>query len=234
MTDRSPNSTTSRHRHILTFNFRQGRKKARHDEAEQLRPRYELAWSPEDGRLDLPELFGRNAPTVLEIGSGNGEATLAMAEADPARDILAVEVYPQGVADLMIGADERGIDNVRVYNGDALPLLWEGLEPNSLDEIRVYFPDPWTKKRHHKRRIIQPDHVATMRELLRIGGRLHTATDITDYAEHMLEVMTAANGLENDYAGFAPRPDHRPVTKFERRGQGAGRDIFDLLFTKTG
>ncbi|MCH7232036.1 tRNA (guanosine(46)-N7)-methyltransferase TrmB [Glycomyces sp. L485] len=221
------------HRHILTFNFRQGRNKPRHDEAmERLWPRYGMEWSPEDGRIDFTKLFGRHAPVVLEIGSGNGEAAAAMADADRERDLLAVEVYPQGVADLMARADERGLENVRLYQGDALPLLWNGIEPGSLDEIRVYFPDPWPKKRHHKRRIIQPRHAATMRGLLRPGGTVHCATDIADYAEQMLEVLTADEGLANTADGYAPRPDHRPVTKFERRGVKAGREIFDLIFRK--
>lgn len=221
------------HRHILTFNFRQGRNKPRHDEAmARLWPRYGVEWAPDHGRIDIAALFGRTAPLVLEIGSGNGEAAAAMADADRDRDLLAVEVYPQGVADLMDRAADRGLDNVRVYRGDALPLLWHGIEPGSLDEIRVYFPDPWPKKRHHKRRIIQKTHVATMRGLLRPGGTLHCATDIADYAEQMLEVLTADEGLENTADGYAPRPERRPVTKFERRGVAAGRDIFDLVFRK--
>ncbi|WP_100448985.1 tRNA (guanosine(46)-N7)-methyltransferase TrmB [Glycomyces xiaoerkulensis] len=222
-------------RHILTFNFRQGRKKPRHDEAmRRLWPRYGVDWEPADGRIDFAKLFGRTAPLILEIGSGNGEAAAAMADADRERDLLAVEVYPQGVADLMARAEERGLGNVRVYSGDALPLLWHGIGPGSIEEIRVYFPDPWPKKRHHKRRIIQPAHVATMRDLLCEGGVLHCATDIEDYAEQMLEVLTADEALENSADGFAPRPDHRPVTKFERRGVAAGRRIFDLVFRKRG
>ncbi|THV43139.1 tRNA (guanosine(46)-N7)-methyltransferase TrmB [Glycomyces buryatensis] len=224
---------SQQHRHILTFNFRQGRNKPRHDEAmERLWPRYGFQWEPADGRIDFPKLFGRTAPVVLEIGSGNGEAAAAMSDADRERDLLAVEVYPQGIADLMARADELGVDNLRIYEGDALPLLWKGIEPGTLDEIRVYFPDPWHKVRHHKRRIVQRDHVATMRGLLREGGVLHCATDIADYAEQMLEVLSADEGLENTADGFAPRPDHRPVTKFERRGHRAGREIFDLIFRK--
>jgi tRNA (guanine-N7-)-methyltransferase len=221
------------HRHILTFNFRQSRNKPRHDDArERLWPRYGLDWAPGDGRLDPASVFGRTAPVVLEIGSGNGEAAAHMADADRGRDLLAVEVFPQGIADLMLRAEERGLDNVRVYAGDALPLMWEAIAPESLDEIRVYFPDPWPKKRHHKRRIIQPAHVATMRGLLRPGGTIHCATDIADYAEQMLAVLTDDGGFANTAEGFAPRPDRRPVTKFERRGVKAGREIFDLVFTK--
>jgi tRNA (guanine-N7-)-methyltransferase len=155
-----------------------------------------------------------------------------MCEADRDRDLIAVEVYPQGIADLMIRAHERGLENLRVYQGDALPLLWEGLAPESLDEIRVYFPDPWPKERHHKRRIIQAAHVETMAGLLRPGGRLHCATDVTEYGERMLEVLTAEPTLENTAEGYHPRPDHRPMTKFERRGLQEGREIHDLIFRK--
>jgi tRNA (guanine-N7-)-methyltransferase len=221
------------HRHILTFNFRQGRNKPRHDEAfERLWPRYGVEWTPEEGRVDFAALFGRTAPVILEIGSGNGEAAAAMCEADRERDLLAVEVYPQGIADLMARAEQRGLGNLRVYQGDALPLLWHGIAPESLDEIRVYFPDPWPKKRHHKRRIIQETHVKTMAGLLRPGGLIHCATDIADYADQMLAVLAAEPSLENTAEGFAPRPDRRPVTKFERRGVKAGRDIFDLVFRR--
>ncbi|WP_030155505.1 tRNA (guanosine(46)-N7)-methyltransferase TrmB [Glycomyces sp. NRRL B-16210] len=223
----------SQHRHILTFNFRQGRNKPRHDESFAAHwPRYGLEWAPGEGRIDFAKTFGREAPVVLEIGSGNGEAAAAMSAADRGRDLLAVEVYPQGIADLMDRAEERGVENLRIYQGDALPLLWEAIEPESLDEIRVYFPDPWPKKRHHKRRIIQTEHVKTMSGLLRPGGVIHCATDIADYAEQMLEVLTAEPALENTAEGYAARPDHRPVTKFERRGVKAGRQIFDLVFRK--
>jgi tRNA (guanine-N7-)-methyltransferase len=223
----------SKHRHILTFNFRQGRNKPRHDEAfASLWPEYGLDWKPEQGRIDFAALFERTAPLILEIGSGNGEATAAMCEADRDRDLLAVEVYPQGIADLMARASERGLRNLRVYQGDALPLMWQGIAPESLDEIRVYFPDPWPKVRHHKRRIIQAEHVKTMAGLLHSGGILHCATDIAEYADQMLEVLTAEPTLENTVEGFAPRPDHRPMTKFERRGLKEDRPIEDLIFRK--
>jgi len=219
------------HRHILTFNFRQGRNKPRHDEAfARLWPRYGLDWEPDEGRIDFAKLFGRTAPVILEIGSGNGEAAAAMGDADRDRDLLAVEVYPQGIADLMDRAEERGLDNLRIYQGDALPLLWNGIAPGSLDEIRVYFPDPWPKKRHHKRRIIQAEHVKTMAGLLRAGGVVHCATDIADYAEQMLEVLSAEEALENTAEGFAPRPEYRPLTKFENRGIRLGHGVWDVVF----
>ncbi|QSB05920.1 tRNA (guanosine(46)-N7)-methyltransferase TrmB [Natronoglycomyces albus] len=219
-------------RHILTFNARAGRSRPKHmDALEQLLPRYEIGW---DGvsRLDVESLYGRKAPLILEIGSGNGEATAALAEAEPERDILAVEIYPQGIANLMLDAQERGLDNIRIYQGDAIPLMHHAFGPGSLAGVRVYFPDPWPKKRHHKRRIIQPDHVARMAELLEPGGTLHAATDWAEYAHHMLRVLQAEERLENTSAGFTPRPDFRPMTKFERRGIDAGHEIFDLIFQR--
>lgn len=219
-------------RHILTFNARAGRYRPKHLHAlEHLLPRYELAW---DGHspIDPVEAFGREAPLFLEIGSGNGEACYAMAEADPSSDILAVEIYPQGIANLAVEASERDLDNIRIYSGDAVPLMRQGLPQGSLAGIRVFFPDPWPKKRHHKRRIIQPWHVDTMCDLLAPGGTLHAATDWAEYAHHMLEVLEAEPRLKNTADGFRPRPDFRPITKFERRGVDSGHQIFDLLFQR--
>lgn len=186
-----------------------------------------------DGALDAVALFGRSAPLVLEIGSGMGDTTAAMAAADPARDYLAVEVHLPGVANLLALAEERGLTNVRVAHGDALDLVRRLIAPDSLAAVHVYFPDPWPKARHHKRRIIAPDHVALLRNRLRVGGVLHCATDWEPYAEQMVEVVTADPGLTNPYAGYAPRPAHRPLTKFERRGLAAGRASRDVIATRT-
>lgn len=219
-------------RHILTFNARAGRTRPKHTNAlEHLLPRFELKW---DGHspIDPTAVFGRDAPLILEIGSGNGEACYSMAEADPDRDILAVEIYPQGIANLAVEADERKLDNIRIYSEDAVPLMRQGLQKGSLAGIRVYFPDPWPKKRHHKRRIIQPWHIDTMCELLEPGGTLHAATDWADYAHHMLEVLEAEPRLKNTSEGFSPRPDFRPITKFERRGIASGHEIFDVIFQR--
>ncbi|MGH8826788.1 MAG: tRNA (guanosine(46)-N7)-methyltransferase TrmB [Jiangellaceae bacterium] len=186
-----------------------------------------------EGRLDPVALFGRSAPLVLEIGSGMGEATTAMAAADPARDYLAVEAHVPGVASLLARIDDAGLTNVRVAHGDALDLVTERLASASLDAVHVFFPDPWPKTRHHKRRIIQPGHIALLRSRLVVGGVLHCATDWAPYAEVMLHVLGADPELTNAYGGYAPRPGHRPITKFERRGIALGHDIFDVIVTRS-
>ncbi|MET0789135.1 MAG: tRNA (guanosine(46)-N7)-methyltransferase TrmB [Cellulomonas sp.] len=201
-----------------------------------------------DGLLDAVELFGRSAPLVLEIGSGMGETTVAMAAADPTRDYLAVEAHLPGVANLLGLVDRAGLTNVRVAHGDALDLVRTALpvapdeparaarsphrEGCALDAVHVFFPDPWPKARHHKRRLVQPSHVALLRSRLRLGGTLHCATDWVDYADAMLEVLTGDPGLENTADGFAPRPPDRPVTKFEQRGLELGHEVRDLVFRR--
>jgi tRNA (guanine-N7-)-methyltransferase len=219
---------------ITTFYPRRGRVSGRHEDAlTRLWPTYGVDIAAPYPPLDTAALFGRDAPLVLEIGSGMGDATVAMAAADPDRDYLAVEVFPPGLGNLLAVVEERGLPNVRVAQGDALHLLRHMIAPDSLAAVHVYFPDPWPKARHHKRRLIQPDNVALLRSRLAVGGVLHCATDWADYAEQMAEVLDAADGLANLHDGFAPRPAHRPVTKFEQRGIAAGRQIFDLLYIRT-
>ncbi|MCV2395374.1 tRNA (guanosine(46)-N7)-methyltransferase TrmB [Actinotalea sp. M2MS4P-6] len=194
-----------------------------HDEA--------LGTGPVDaaGHLDTTALFGRTAPVVLEIGSGMGEATVAMAAADPDRDYLAVEAHLPGVANLLGLIERTGLSTVRVAYGDALDLVAR-IAPDGLDAVHVFFPDPWPKARHHKRRIIAPDRVALIRSRLRPGGVLHCATDWEPYAEVMLEVLAADPELVHD--GPMPRPPHRPVTAFERRGIEAGHHVTDVVATR--
>ncbi|MFF3856271.1 tRNA (guanosine(46)-N7)-methyltransferase TrmB [Micromonospora sp. NPDC002575] len=187
-----------------------------------------VADDPAAAPVDLAALFGRRAPIVLEIGSGMGDATAAMAAADPGRDYLAVEVHTPGIANLLGLVERLGLDNVRVARGDALDLV-RALPDGSLDAVHVFFPDPWPKSRHHKRRIIQPAHVALLRSRLAPGGTLHCATDWAEYAGSMRETLTADPGLVDVHGGYAPRPAHRPVTKFERRALTAGRPVFDLV-----
>jgi tRNA (guanine-N7-)-methyltransferase len=184
-------------------------------------------------RFDPEAVFGRQAPLVLEIGSGMGDATIAMAAADPDRDYLAVDVHTPGLGSLLAQAEALGLHNVRAARGDAVELLREGIAPGLVDAIHVFFPDPWPKARHHKRRIIGPSTVAVMRDRLTIGGLLHTATDWADYGEQMLDVLGSDPGLRNCYDGFAPGPGQRPETKYERRGLAAGRIIRDCVFTRT-
>jgi tRNA (guanine-N7-)-methyltransferase len=182
------------------------------------------------GPIDPVALYGRRAPLVLEIGSGMGEATAGMAAADPGRDYLAVDVHTPGVANLLATIDALRLTNLRIALGDALELVGDQLAPASLDAVHVFFPDPWPKARHHKRRLIQPAHVALLRSRLVPGGVLHCATDSAGYAEAMLAVLAADPELVNRHPGYAPRPAHRPLTKFEQRGLAAGRPIVDLVF----
>lgn len=219
---------------VRTFHPRRGRLSGRHHDAlERLWPRYgvEIADGPGPA-LDVTALFGRPAPLVVEIGSGMGEATAAMAAADPCRSYLAVEVHTPGIANLLAIVAERGLTNVRVARGDALELLRHRVAAEQLDALHVFFPDPWPKSRHHKRRVIQPAHVAVMASRLARLGVLHCATDWPDYAEAMLETLSAEPRLVNVHQGYAPRPHHRPRTKFEERAATAGRPVFDLLFRR--
>ena len=212
-----------------TYNARRGRMRTgRVDALSRLGPAYGVP----DGPLDPVALFGRRAPLVLEIGSGMGETTVAMAAADPDRDYLAVEVHTAGVANLLVLLESSELDNVRVVHGDAMAMARDRLAPASLDAIHVFFPDPWPKARHHKRRLIQPDHVRLLTDRLVPGGLLHCATDDAGYAGQMLAVLGGEAGLANVHTGFAPRPAHRPDTRYEERGRAAGQASFDLLFRR--
>jgi len=180
-----------------------------------------------DGQpLDLPALFGRIAPVVAEIGSGMGESTAAMAAADPGRDVLAVEVHPPGLANLLRLIEARELTNVRVLAGDALIVLSSMLAPAALDEVRILFPDPWPKTRHAKRRLIRSDVVALIASRLRPGGRLHVATDWAPYATQTQEMLAACPLLAS---GVVPRPASRPTTGFERRALVAGHPVVDVV-----
>lgn len=185
--------------------------------------------------LDLAELFGTERAVVLEIGFGMGEATAQMAADDPDTGILAVDVHTPGQGNLLGLAERNGLTNVRVANGDAVILLREMLPPASLDGLRVYFPDPWPKARHYKRRIIQPDFLDLAAPRLKPGAVLHCATDWEPYAEQMLDVLTAHPAFENTQAdgGYAPRPAFRPLTRFEGQGLDKGHVVHDLLFRRT-
>jgi tRNA (guanine-N7-)-methyltransferase len=184
--------------------------------------------------LDAAALFGRAAPLVLEIGFGMGETTAAMAAADPARDIVAVDVHTPGAGALLQRLADDGLGNVRVVLGDAVDVLTDMLPSGSLAEIRIYFPDPWPKLKHVKRRLVSPAFATLAADRLAHGGRLHLATDWAPYAAQMLAVIAGEPRLRNEYAGFAPRPAYRPVTRFERIAAARGRAVFDLLATREG
>ncbi|WP_055494440.1 tRNA (guanosine(46)-N7)-methyltransferase TrmB [Streptomyces sp. TP-A0356] len=183
---------------------------------------------------DLGELFGNSNPVVLEIGFGMGEATAKMAADDLGTNILAVDVHTPGQGNLLNLADRNGLTNVRVANGDAIILLREMLAPDSLDGLRVYFPDPWPKKRHHKRRLIQPEFLTLAAARLKPGALVHCATDWEPYAEQMLDVLTAHPDFENTQpdGGYAARPAFRPLTRFEGQGLDKGHVVNDLLFRR--
>ncbi|MFI7544120.1 tRNA (guanosine(46)-N7)-methyltransferase TrmB [Actinoplanes sp. NPDC049599] len=221
-------------RPIRTFHPRRGRMSGRHADAmADVWPVYGFTVVDGDRTpLDPAELFGRGAPVVLEIGFGMGDTTAAMAAADPGRNYLAVEVHTPGIGSLLSLVGELGLTNVRVARGDAMELV-RRLPVGCLDAVHVFFPDPWPKARHHKRRLIQPGNVALLRERLRTGGTLHCATDWAHYAEAMAGTLDADPGLTNPHGGFAPRPAHRPETKFERRGTASGRAIFDLIYRRS-
>ena len=217
-----------------TFHPRRGRMGERqHDALSRLGPVYGLTVEDGDTAPIRPaELFGRTAPVVLEIGFGMGEAIVAMAAADPGRDYLGIEVHTPGIAALLTELEQRGLGNVRVARGDAMELV-RRLPPASLDAVHAFFPDPWPKARHHKRRLVHPDRVPLLRSRLAPSGTLHCATDWAPYAQAMREALDADPELRNPHHGYAPRPAHRPVTRFERRGVQAGRQVFDLVYHRT-
>ena len=196
----------------------------------ELAPRYVLPFTAE--AMDWPAAFGRSAPRVLEIGFGMGGATAQIAQAQPEVDFLGVEVHEAGVGALLRHIEEQQLHNLRIVRHDAVEVLRQMIAPGTLAGVHVYFPDPWPKKRHHKRRLIQPPLVSLLASRLAPGGYLHCATDWQPYAEQMLEVLTAEPLLHNRAEGYAPRPDWRPLTKFEARGQRLGHGVWDLLFER--
>ena len=219
------------HPPIRSYVLRQGRFSRGQQRAyEELLPRYGVAYRA--APLDFASTFGRVAPVVAEIGFGMGETTARIAAENPATDYLGIEVHTPGVGSLLKQIEEGGIENIRVVQHDAVEVLREMVPAGSLAAIHVFFPDPWPKKRHHKRRLIQPELAALAASRLAPGGRLHVATDWQDYADHVLAVLQATPGLRNSATGFAPRPASRPETKFERRGRKLGHGVWDILFIK--
>ena len=196
-----------------------------------LLPLYGVPFSPD--ALDLGRLFGRAAPKILEIGFGMGETTAGIAREHPENDYLGIEVHTPGVGSLLKRLADLGLTNVRVIQHDAVEVLRDMIAPAALDAVHIFFPDPWPKKRHHKRRMIQPPFVALLVSRMKAGAYVHLATDWEDYARQMLEVLAAEPALENTAPAYAARPDTRPQTKFERRGLNLGHRVWDLVFRKT-
>ncbi len=229
ITNETPNSS---HR-IRSFVMRAGRMTEGQQRGWDVGfPQYGLAL--EQGELDWDQTFGRGGKRVLEIGFGMGDSLVAMAEAQPDTQFVGIEVHRPGVGRLLGQVMERGLSNVRVYAEDAVPILQRCITPYSLDILQIYFPDPWHKKRHNKRRLIQSDFIAMVSEKLKVDGLLHLATDWEPYAEHMLNVLNGEPALFNtsDSGDFVPRPAWRPETKFERRGARLGHGVWDLLYQR--
>ncbi|NWG86780.1 MAG: tRNA (guanosine(46)-N7)-methyltransferase TrmB [Hydrogenophilaceae bacterium] len=218
-------------RGIRSFVLRAGRMGSGQIKAlEELGPKFLLPYRPEP--LDLAAAFGRTAPKILEIGFGMGDSTAQIAAAHPDLDYLGVEVHTPGVGALLKRIGEQNLSNLRLIQHDAVEVLEHMIPDASLDGVHIFFPDPWHKKRHHKRRLIQPAFVALLARKLKPGGYLHLATDWQDYAEQMLQVLGNEPGLANTAQDFAPKPEYRPLTKFENRGLKLGHGVWDLLFQR--
>ncbi|CAG4893119.1 tRNA (guanosine(46)-N7)-methyltransferase TrmB [Paraburkholderia saeva] len=218
-------------RRIRSFVTRAGRVSTGQRRAmDELGPRFVVPFSGE--ALDWSAVFGREAPRVLEIGFGMGATTAEIAAHRAGDDFLGVEVHEPGVGALLKLMGEQSLTNIRIIQHDAVEVLEQMIAPESLDGVHIFFPDPWHKARHHKRRLIQPKLVALLVSRLKPGAYLHCATDWQNYAEQMLEVLGAEPALENTADGYAPRPEYRPVTKFERRGLRLGHGVWDLVFRR--
>lgn len=221
-------------RRIRSFVLREGRlTKGQQRSLELFWPVMGLEYQQE--LYNLNQVFGRDAHKVLEIGFGMGKSLVEMAKAAPEKDFIGIEVHKPGVGACLGDAEEAGINNLRLFEHDAVEVLRDCIPDASIDTIQLFFPDPWHKKRHHKRRIVQSEFVQMLRQKLKIGGVFHMATDWENYAEHMLEVMSAAEGFANLATDnqYVPRPDHRPLTKFENRGVKLGHGVWDLMFKRT-
>lgn len=220
-------------RPIRSFVLRQGRvSRAQQAAHENLMPKYGIPFSQD--KLDLDEIFGRHAPRILEIGFGMGESTAQIASSNPDKDYLALEVHTPGVGSLLKQIEGMGLQNIRIIQHDAVEVLEKMIPDCSLSGVHIYFPDPWPKKRHHKRRLIQASFVSLICGKLESGGYIHAATDWEEYAEHILAVMNAEPLLANTAENYAEKPAWRPLTKFEERGIRLGHPVHDILFRKKG
>lgn len=218
-------------RTIRSFVLRQGRiSNAQRRAYETLLTQYGIPYS--ENALALNQVFGRNAPKILEIGFGMGGTTATIAHRHPENDYLGIEVHTPGVGSLLNQIEQLGLTNLRIIQHDAVEVLHDMLSTDSLDGVHIYFPDPWPKARHHKRRLVQPRLIARLCELLKSNGYVHIATDWEDYAEYILQVLTQESQLINIASGYTPRPDYRPMTKFEQRGIKLGHDVWDMIFRK--
>jgi tRNA (guanine-N7-)-methyltransferase len=219
------------HRAIRSYVLRQGRRTdAQRRASAELLPRFGIPYSREP--LDLDRVFGRAAPKILEIGFGMGETTARIAASHPGNDYLGIEVHAPGVGSLLQRIAAPGLSNVRIIQHDAVEVLESMIAPACLDGVHVFFPDPWPKKRHHKRRLIQPPFVALLASRMKQGAYVHVATDWEDYAQQIMEVLSIEPLLANTADGYVPRPGQRPLTKFEDRGLKLGHGVWDLVFRR--
>lgn len=221
-------------RRIRSFVLRTGRMTVGQQRGmDEFWPRWGL--SVEQGLIDPAQLFGREAPLVLEIGFGMGASLLTQATEMADHNFIGIEVHTPGVGKLLAEAGDAGLTNLRAYQEDAIEVLNRCIPDGAVDLLQLFFPDPWHKKRHHKRRIVQPEFAQLVRQKLKVGGRFHMATDWENYAEHMVEVMSVAEGFENTATEgqYVPRPDSRPHTKFEARGERLGHGVWDIIYRKT-
>lgn len=218
-------------RPIRSFVLRQGRiSKAQSRAYQELLPKYSISYS--ESPLDLDRIFGRDAPKILEIGFGMGETSTAIAQANPQNDYLGIEVHTPGVGSLLKRIEAARLSNLRIIQHDAVDVLKNMIPPVSLAGVHIFFPDPWPKTRHHKRRLIQPQFVSLLCERMKPGAYLRLCTDWQDYAEHILAVLSAEPKLANTVQDYAPRPEYRPLTKFELRGLKLGHPVWDIVFRK--
>lgn len=218
-------------RPIRSFVKREGKlTKGQQNAIDQAWPKFGVTL--EDQLLDLPTLFGREAPVVLEVGFGNGLSLAEMAASSPEYDFFGIEVHKPGVGSLLVQVRQQELQNVRVSGDDAVQVLEQQIPDASLDRVQIFFPDPWHKKRHNKRRLIQPIFVETLVKKLKDNGRIHVATDWEHYAEHILQVLSENTLLQNTVDEYAPKPDYRPGTKYEARGVRLGHGVWDLVFQK--
>lgn len=231
----SPSSDSPPRRTIRSFVLREGRLTVAQERAfRELWPQFGCDWTP-GTPLDLPTLFGNDRPVVLEIGFGNGDSLAEMAAQDPARNWLGIEVHRPGVGHLLLEIERRALTNLRLIRHDAVEVLRDGIAPAALDGVQLFFPDPWHKRRHHKRRILGPALMPLLARAIRSGGIFHAATDWEPYAEQMLETLESTPDWFENTAGqgqFAPRPAVRPLTKFEQRGERLGHRVHDLVFRR--
>jgi tRNA (guanine-N7-)-methyltransferase len=221
-------------RKIRSFVLREGRLTNGQEKAlEQYWPMMGLEYSKTP--IDIAEAFGREAPVTLEIGFGMGKSLVEMAAKSPETNFIGIEVHRPGVGACLSDAGELALTNLRVYQHDGVEVMADSIGEQSIDCIQLFFPDPWHKKKHHKRRIVQADFVQSIRQHLKIGGVFHMATDWENYAEHMLEIMQNSEGFDNvsPTNDYVERPDTRPLTKFEQRGHRLGHGVWDLMFKRT-